>query len=754
MRRGAAQKNFRNAGTAAVWFSAVVFLVLVVVGWAGFLARSERRGCRKMVFDLYQSYADIESAEWAELARQFSPPCVPELLEALQTHDSSFQARILTVLGTLEDPRAEETLLAWGRRAELFPRTQALQALGRVRCPEAAEVLFEALGDPNLSVREAAKDALVVRQEPGLAREVLWRYLDADPDIRGVLVDFLRDSGSSEEAIEILASRLEEGEVEQRSNALSLLVQLVAGKSLPESQRDRVRRSLLELVAAANPVLRAEAIRALGTFGFRECIPDLVRLLGRDDVGVREKQEIFMVFSEFRAVEVVPTLVDLLESRSGQQSDLVHRLGEALNDLVTEAHAGELGRALEGSRLDEAGRQICARLLGKHGGAAHLEVLFSVADRFGSFPASGLEAAIAGISRRDPPRSIPRLVRRMERAAPWELHVLSSLLEELTFHVPSEPIPFGPLSERSESKGSQGEGEDWQRARARYAQAWWTWWAAEGQRSQGEWKEEAFREASRALDPSTLRQGPGQASSGAELADRVRLVGRLARMNHPDSLKALLVSLADPEDAVWAAASEAIRRLGPGPEVRKSLRETAAGRGLPQAARAIELLLGLRDSDSVPILVECLGHPEPLVRLRAAEGMGILGVVASRSALARLLDDPDSDVARAAQAALGKMLDQSVADELRAMLELGSAQGKSRAAELLGQLRDKSSVPALLALLEHPSWSVRASSSEALASIFQVQWRLSPETLPHTLRQKWQRWIEDETLWEAGTVGD
>lgn len=103
-----------------------------------------------------------EKLEWIrELARNPTPDSIEILLDVLK-HESWFlrdqAARALATLGEV----VVEPLIEYLESGLWYTRTAAASALGRMAFPAAAGPLTQLLRDPNRTVRDAARDALVL----------------------------------------------------------------------------------------------------------------------------------------------------------------------------------------------------------------------------------------------------------------------------------------------------------------------------------------------------------------------------------------------------------------------------------------------------------------------------------------------------------------------------------------------------------------------------------------------------------------
>ncbi len=120
----------------------------------------------------------------------------------------------------------------------------------------------------------------------------------------------------------------------------------------------------------------------------------------------------------------------------------------------------------------------------------------------------------------------------------------------------------------------------------------------------------------------------------------------------------------------------------------------------------------------VPALIKALKAEEMGTRWNAAL---LLGEIGDKSAVPALIEcagkDDNPRVRRRAIEALGKLGDKSAIPVLTAALQDGDRFVRRDAARALGQLGDKTAVPALSALLKDPEGFVRRDAARALGEI-------------------------------------
>ena len=206
-------------------------------------------------------------------------------------------------------------------------------------------------------------------------------------------------------------------------------------------------------------------------------------------------------------------------------------------------------------------------------------------------------------------------------------------------------------------------------------------------------------------------------------SDRHAAAYALGRLGDVRAARPLALALADDDPSVRGAVIEALLRLGEaavpalaqrlaaGPQVARYHAAEVLGEVRGGAAAAC-LMRALVDTDpdvrwqitqalakcgelhAVPDLCECLADRVPLVRRGAADALRRLPDPSAVPALVRALADADPSVADAASLALAGIGETAVAPLCEA-LEAGSMPIRLRAARTLGQLGQRSALPAL-----------------------------------------------------------
>jgi HEAT repeat protein len=189
----------------------------------------------------------------------------------------------------------------------------------------------------------------------------------------------------------------------------------------------------------------------------------------------------------------------------------------------------------------------------------------------------------------------------------------------------------------------------------------------------------------------------------------------LGRIGDAAAVPGLLAALGDTNADVRRAAAEALGEIGDAaavPGLLAALRD-ADWRVRWAAARA----LGLIGALAVPGLLAALGDTNADVRRAAAAALGEIGDAAAVPGLLAALGDADEDVREAAAAALGEIGDAAAVPGLLAALGDADEDVRRAAAAALGEIGDAAAVPGLLAALRDADWRVRRAAAAALGEI-------------------------------------
>jgi len=205
-------------------------------------------------------------------------------------------------------------------------------------------------------------------------------------------------------------------------------------------------------------------------------------------------------------------------------------------------------------------------------------------------------------------------------------------------------------------------------------------------------------------------------------AETVRLaiatvIGRIGR--HQDA-QVVEFLLKDPSPLVRRAAVDALARLEPGTAA-ESLRLALADES-PMVRIAAVGALGASGSEEVMDVLRCLADDEdPNVRAAAVRAVGLRFASSldadHRSVVIQLIDAALGDEAAVALAAVGTLRDMNgpACDQLLRVLDRPESELVQEAVRCIGANGDVPIFEALLPLVSHPDWTVRAETIQVLA---------------------------------------
>lgn len=218
----------------------------------------------------------------------------------------------------------------------------------------------------------------------------------------------------------------------------------------------------------------------------------------------------------------------------------------------------------------------------------------------------------------------------------------------------------------------------------------------------------------------------------------VKALKSLKSLRSDEMLKALASALNDDSPEVAGHAAHALRQLGWEPETPSEGAAFRIGLGRFDAAiaygsaaieplarltrnapfhlciRAIEALAHTGDPQAVKPLLDCLHHPEDIVRSCAAAALGQIGDARAVEPLLQALNEQNKQIVLSACGALGKLCDHRAVEPLVKLLSHGEAEVRVAALEALGKLRDVRATPAVIDLLKDPDKEVREGAAFCL----------------------------------------
>lgn len=210
----------------------------------------------------------------------------------------------------------------------------------------------------------------------------------------------------------------------------------------------------------------------------------------------------------------------------------------------------------------------------------------------------------------------------------------------------------------------------------------------------------------------------GAASSPRTVSSIATFLGRVGRR---DALRALAPLLARPEEAVQAAAQDAmlaILRRHPGARTWAVVGSLTTDCGLPLAVRArlVQILASVEDPRARRCLENLLGE-DAGVDLTLLPALG------------------------AAVAAGGQDEASALSDRVRGFLDSGDPALRRESALFLGRARDLEALPALVEILDDEHQGVRDNAHWALRDMTGLR-------LPGS-RERWSAWLRDEAAFAA-----
>ncbi|PVZ14576.1 HEAT repeat domain-containing protein [Actinomycetospora cinnamomea] len=199
---------------------------------------------------------------------------------------------------------------------------------------------------------------------------------------------------------------------------------------------------------------------------------------------------------------------------------------------------------------------------------------------------------------------------------------------------------------------------------------------------------------------------------------RARAAHLLGVVGGPGATARLVVLLADRDPDVRAVAARALGRLRDPLAAQPLVRcLTGPGRALPH--HVVMPALARVGPPARSALVASADHPDPAVRARVAEALGLIGAVDAAPRLVRTLqEDPSAEVRLRAARALGRLGTPSAVDPLLAATAAHEPPAlRATAAHASGAIGARRAVPVLAALVDDPQHWVAHTAAAALAAI-------------------------------------
>jgi HEAT repeat protein len=605
----------------------------------------------------------------------------PLLFMLRQSDDESLQmaaAEGLACLGSRVSVILSEQALQDHR-----PRVRALSAqiLGHIRAEHARQPLLNLLHDDNREVRMAASLALS-QIEP---QEALWVLL---------YHVFLADPEISPEAIRELGEK-------QDTRVVSYLLEELARLST-QRWRVEIMMALGEIGApeiilplgaylhAADPVIRAAAIQALGRTGHGLAADCLVACLHE-----REPEVLTQLMMSLQQLEPERSAWEILRTCLSPDRDERLKAIQALARVLEERFQPFVFNLLAREPDPTVRAEIYTLFRSYPGWLSQSQWLACL--RQETLPAVRLAIldALQAVAGLEPELWMPDLIRILEQPdESWRTAVRQLLIQMGVFALPYllPLLAHESWFVRLTAVHILGQSRD-----------------------------------PRVIDPllQALKDRDRDVSREAALA--------LGNSGHHQALTPLLAALETGFRDVRATAALALGRLGDlsaTDDLEIALQEDEAAEVRAACALAIGQLQAL---PAVGALLQTLAEDsDEWVRQASAQALGEMGQINAVSGLIQALGDPSRETGLAALEALGRLAFPNARDALLEQLEFGTQAFRAAAATALGALRLSETLPFLIEALQDEAHAVRLAALRALGKIVDAQ---AFEPLLQALRQ-------------------
>jgi len=621
---------------------------------------------------------------------------VPCLVEHLG--DSSWRVRKAAIERLSELPQADRaiSLLVESLSDGDNPgrRNAALDAL--IRCGGAAvPPLLEACLDSDVDVRKQVVDALGGIGDPRAAGRLVELLADPDPNVRGAAADALGQVGDEAVRADLLRAAREDAETLVKLSALGALVQLGVSLSVDELE-DPLREGPLRPAAYAL-LSESDDPRAIDTVakGLAEtsrvtreaAIGALVRMAARGGAepgrlrDAIEAQPEILSFATVRLLEAPrATRLDLVQflSLAPRPESVVPLLDAAGDETLTDAVLasleafGEIAELVIDRVFDSAEvsvRRLACRVLGAHAGSlGQGRLRAALADSAPSVRA----AAARALARHGHDSAVPLLVDRLVRdvrdedADDEEIDALVEALSDLV---------------RSADEAGHDEA---------------------------------------AISAVALL---GERLSAAPELGRSAIARVFGAIGRSEGLPRVGLLMSDASERVRRAAVEALARLSVG-ETPESLRMALVDESPSVRIAAASALASCGDAAALRDLATLAADEDERVRAASLRAVGVwLGTPGAaddrsgRDCALALLEEAlakGSSEAMAALCALDAAGGESAARLARGMFDAGDPELVRAAVGCVGNHGQRGDLEALLGLVGHEEWAVRAAVIEVL----------------------------------------
>ncbi|MBM4087162.1 MAG: hypothetical protein FJ272_20420, partial [Planctomycetes bacterium] len=193
----------------------------------------------------------------------------------------------------------------------------------------------------------------------------------------------------------------------------------------------------------------------------------------------------------------------------------------------------------------------------------------------------------------------------------------------------------------------------------------------------------------------------------AAMRGAIRIRGIPALVEHLHSADPSMVNV-----ALWLAQHEL-----PGAEATQALAAELAKLPVERQAQLIQALRNRGESEALPALRTLAKSGERPIRLAALQALGPVGRAAAIPTLLETLTDPDAELAKAAQAALGSLPGPEADAATVTMIESADKSRRLVGIELAVARRLKSASPSLLSAARGPDEQVRLAALKGLREL-------------------------------------
>lgn len=248
------------------------------------------------------------------LARLEGPAAVPKLLMVLKLDPAPWvRLQAARALAELRPGESAPAILGLLRDPDASVRLGALELLDPRSCRDACPELARLLADPSADIRQKAVGFLEFLNSPEGRPDMIRLLHDGDAGVRGKAAAALGSMRVKSAAPELLPL-LEDGDAGVRGSAAVALGLLAARDAIPR---------LIRLLDDPEPEVRGHGLSAIALLDAREAVPALTRLLNSEKV-VRLRGRLCMTLADLDGKAALPALLGLA---SGGEPEVIRALG-------------------------------------------------------------------------------------------------------------------------------------------------------------------------------------------------------------------------------------------------------------------------------------------------------------------------------------------------------------------------------------------------------------------------------------------